>query len=149
MHKKRRNNQKQRCKNFHVTDEKMHVCNYSSAPSRVSRTQLITKKDNITNQKRRLKTMALRAAISRGEFHLYEENSSTDWPTIDRQVTEQTIYYLQPLPYHPQDKPSAPFLCLGPWLRSQANGFICSVYMTQLLSLPYLGVAPSLLLNSV
>ena len=54
------------------------------------------KKDKIANQKRRLKAMALRAAISRGKFHLYEENSSTDWPTIDRQVTEQTIYYLQP-----------------------------------------------------
>ena len=54
------------------------------------------KKDKIANQKRRLKTMALRAAISRSELHLYEENSSTDWPTIDRQVTEQTIYYLQP-----------------------------------------------------
>ena len=66
----------------------------------------------------------------------------------DKSLNRLFTIYSRP-PNHPPDKPSAPFLCLGPWLRSQANGFICSVYLTQLLSLPYLGVAPSLLLNSV
>ena len=103
----------------------MHVCNYSSAPPRVSRTQLITKKDNITNQKRRLKTMALRAAISRGEFHLYEENSSTDWPTIDRQVTEQTIYYLQP----PAKPPTRQTFCAISLSRALAKNSNSRIYL--------------------
>ena len=73
--------------------------------------------------------------------------------TTDRLLTDKSLnrlftIYSRP-PNRPQDKPFAPFLCLGPWLRSQTKGFICSFYLTQVRSLPYLAVAPSLLLNSV
>ena len=61
----------------------------------------------------------------------------------DKSLNRLFTIYSRP-PNRPQDKPFVSFLCLGPWLRSQIKGFICSFYLTQVRSLPYLAIAPFL-----
>ena len=61
----------------------------------------------------------------------------------DKSLNRLFTIYSRP-PNRPQDKPFVSFLCLGPWLSSQIKGFICSFYLTQVRSLPYLAIAPFL-----
>ena len=148
MHKKRRTNQKQRCKNFHVTNEKMHVCKIFKCTSQGQQ--------NSTHHKKKTKLQIKREHWKRWHSgQQYPEvnfifTRKTQAPTgrllTDKSLNRLFTIYSRP-PNRPQDKPFAPFLCRGLWPWSQ--GFICSSYLTKVRSLPYLAVAPSLLLNSV